>query len=477
MLKKGGIFIVATALFADYFLLSVVIPILPHVFVNGGFSKTSLGLLFASKPLAQIFGNLFMGSCVDTRGPKPMLLFNSLVLLGSTGMFVYGLKYFTNDLSNAFKVLIVARSIQGISSSGIMASGMALVANYHQERVHGTAMGMAVTGIAAGVVLGPPVGGIMASLLGNCSPFYIITGIISVNILCQIHFYCKSSQYAHTEINRSSSINASPSDGFGTSIVDEESGRQLSFNSIEEKEKQKHDAVAERSQDCSSYPCCSLFALFTYRRIAVVAFGNLLGNFCVGMMEVLIPLYLMSEFNLSQLYQGLVFGAMSFSYLFATPISGMLSDRFAKWKVFIAGPIIGGLGLLLFYWSTTLTLVIVCLCIVGVGVALIDTPSMSLLSSVAMMENLDNLGSVYALQDFCVCIGFLFGPLVATNVEYHVFAGKSSPFRYTALCCGALLLAYTPLALMLRGIKEERDKSDSDVAIKEDDLASLLMSN
>ena len=113
----------------------------------------------------------------------------------------------------------------------------------------------------------------------------------------------------------------------------------------------------------------------------------------------------------------------------------------------------------------------------GVGVALIDTPSMSLLSAVAMMENLDNLGSVYALQDFCVCIGFLFGPLVATNVEYHVFAGKSSPFRYTALCCGALLLAYTPLALMLRGIKEERDKSDSDVAIKEDDLASLLMSN
>ena len=144
MLKKGVIFIVATALFADYFLLSVVIPILPHVFVNGGFSKTSLGLLFASKPLAQIFGNLFMGSCVDTRGPKPMLLFNSLVLLGSTGMFVYGLKYFTNDLSSAFKVLIVARSIQGISSSGIMASGMALVANYHQERVHGTAMGMAL---------------------------------------------------------------------------------------------------------------------------------------------------------------------------------------------------------------------------------------------------------------------------------------------------------------------------------------------
>ena len=70
--------------------------------------------------------------------------------------------------------MIVARSIQGISSSGIMASGMALVANYHQERVHGTAMGMAVTGIAARVVLGPPVGGIMASLLGNCSPFYII---------------------------------------------------------------------------------------------------------------------------------------------------------------------------------------------------------------------------------------------------------------------------------------------------------------
>ena len=70
--------------------------------------------------------------------------------------------------------------------------------------------------------------------------------------------------------------------------------------------------------------------LITYKRIAVVAFGNLLGNFCVGMMEVLIPLYLIAQFNLTQMYQGLVFGAMSFSYLFATQISGMSSDRYAK---------------------------------------------------------------------------------------------------------------------------------------------------
>ena len=77
MLKKNVIFIVSTALFADYFLLSVVIPILPHIFINDGFTKTSLGILFASKPAAQIVGNLFMGNLVDFRGPKPMLLVNS----------------------------------------------------------------------------------------------------------------------------------------------------------------------------------------------------------------------------------------------------------------------------------------------------------------------------------------------------------------------------------------------------------------
>jgi MFS transporter, DHA1 family, solute carrier family 18 (vesicular amine transporter), member 1/2 len=482
MLKKNIIFIVATALFADYFLLSVVIPILPTIFTSYGYTKKALGILFASKPAAQIVGNLFMGSLVDSKGPKPLLLLNSFVLFGSTSMFVYGLKHVTNDVTEAYKILLVARSIQGLSSAGIMTSGMALVAKYHHEHVHGTAMGMAVTGIAAGVVLGPPLGGIMASLLGNCSPFYVILGMIFVNILLQVHFYCCSSvQNTDAVLGRNNSINASPSDIY-VSSSNEGSGT-ITFTTIDEKESRNTSLnnTDNVSDNDTSYECCSLFKLFLFKKIAVVAFGNLLGNFCVGMMEVLIPLYLMSQFNLSQLYQGLVFGSMSFSYLFATPISGMLSDRFPKWKVFISGPIIGGSGLVLFYWATTLTLTIVCLCVTGVGVALIDTPSMSLLSAVAAGEDIKNLGNVYALQDFCVCIGFLFGPLVSSNVEDGIFGNKSSPFRYTALSCGILLLAYAPLVLILRGANEEEKETDTNsnknVAVKEDDLESLLLSS
>ena len=497
MLKKNVIFIVSTALFADYFLLSVVIPILPHIFINDGFTKTSLGILFASKPAAQIVGNLFMGNLVDFRGPKPMLLVNSFVLFGSTLMFAYGLKYFKDDLNQAYKILIIARSIQGISSSGIMTSGMALVAKYHHERVHGTAMGMAVTGIAAGVVLGPPIGGVMSSSLGDCSPFYVILVIIFCNILAQIQFYCCLQQSREESfLTRTSSINASPSDvinsNFNTDNNKMDEDGKLLFHSFDENERQynnnnsssgsldeQNNKDVNSSSSSSSCECCSLFKLITYKRIAVVAFGNLLGNFCVGMMEVLIPLYLIAQFNLTQMYQGLVFGAMSFSYLFATPISGMLSDRYAKWKVFIAGPIVGGSGLILFYWATTLPLTIVCLCIIGIGVALIDTPSMSLLSTVALSENIQNLGSVYALQDFSVCIGFLAGPLVATHLEDNVFESKSSPFRYTALCCGTLLLIYTPLVFLLRGVKEEEVavRNGNNVAIQEDDLESLLLSS
>ena len=118
VLQKRLIAIVAVGLFADYFLLSVVIPILPHALHAVGYGEREIGFLFSAKPAAQIVCNLIIGPIVDRRGPRVVLLATTLVLAASTGLFAFGLAQTHANPSAAYGICMVARAIQGMASSG-----------------------------------------------------------------------------------------------------------------------------------------------------------------------------------------------------------------------------------------------------------------------------------------------------------------------------------------------------------------------
>ena len=62
-----------------------------------------------------------------------------------------------------FAVLAAARALQGVASAFIMCAGLSLVTELHSaEDERGAALGAAMTGVAAGVLLGAPLGGIVA---------------------------------------------------------------------------------------------------------------------------------------------------------------------------------------------------------------------------------------------------------------------------------------------------------------------------
>ena len=103
--------VVALALFCDYLLLTLCVPVLPAVF-GDSFSAIEIGLVFASKPIFQFLANPYMGSIVDLHGPKYPLLLGVIVLALSTFLFAFGLSI-KNDISTAYAVVIVARSVQG----------------------------------------------------------------------------------------------------------------------------------------------------------------------------------------------------------------------------------------------------------------------------------------------------------------------------------------------------------------------------
>merc|ERR1719228_1168359 len=91
---------------------------------------------------------------------------NFAILIISTVIFAFGRSY---------SVLFFARALQGIGSSCSSVSGMGMLADrYTDDKERGNAMGLALGGLALGVLIGPPFGGFMYQFVGKTAPFLIL---------------------------------------------------------------------------------------------------------------------------------------------------------------------------------------------------------------------------------------------------------------------------------------------------------------
>ena len=69
----------------------------------------------------------------------------------------------------------MARSLQGVGSACSSVSGMGMIAErYPDDRERGNAMGIALGGLAMGVLIGPPFGGVLYDFVGKSAPFLIL---------------------------------------------------------------------------------------------------------------------------------------------------------------------------------------------------------------------------------------------------------------------------------------------------------------
>ncbi|XP_013371300.1 PREDICTED: synaptic vesicular amine transporter isoform X2 [Chinchilla lanigera] len=111
--------------------------------------NVQVGLLFASKATVQLFTNPFIGLLTNRIGyPIPMFA-GFCIMFISTVMFAF---------SSSYAFLLIARSLQGIGSSCSSVAGMGMLASvYTDDEERGNAMGIALGGLAMGVLgSGPP---------------------------------------------------------------------------------------------------------------------------------------------------------------------------------------------------------------------------------------------------------------------------------------------------------------------------------
>lgn len=152
---------------------SSIFPFLPlYVKELGSTTGTSLellaGLVFSGQALTMMIASPFWGMLADRFGRKLMV---ERAMFG--GSFILLLMAFARSAEE----LVLLRLIQGFITGTVSALNALVAAAAPRERV-GYAMGLLQSGLAAGVALGPLIGGTVADLFGYRAAFYVTSSLL-----------------------------------------------------------------------------------------------------------------------------------------------------------------------------------------------------------------------------------------------------------------------------------------------------------
>jgi DHA1 family solute carrier family 18 vesicular amine transporter 1/2 len=163
--KWAVVGVVAFALFMDYLIYGLIIPLTPYSPALG--STEQLGLLYGGYSAGVLAATPLFGYLGDRIGCRwPMIL----------GVILSALTVALFALATNFYLLLLGRLLQGAAASASWTAGLALIAaHYPQKRVE--MIGWALMGSTAGSLFGPVIGGTLYQAGGYTLPF-AVTGVL-----------------------------------------------------------------------------------------------------------------------------------------------------------------------------------------------------------------------------------------------------------------------------------------------------------
>ncbi|VDK30674.1 unnamed protein product [Gongylonema pulchrum] len=230
-----------------------------------------VGLMFGSKALVQLVTNPWIGPLTNKIGYTIPMFAGFCIMFLSTVMFAFG---------TSFHTLWLARALQGAGSACTSTSGMGMLAQaYPDDEERGSAMGIALGGLALGVLVGPPYGGMLYQWSGKELPFLL---------LALLALFDGSLQFMVLQPR----IDRGEPEGTG------------------------------------------LKELATDPYIVIAAGSITIGNLGIAMLEPSLPLWMMESWQAGSFERGAAFLPASISYLIGTNIFGPLAHKIGRFVVF-----------------------------------------------------------------------------------------------------------------------------------------------
>ncbi|XP_073909553.1 chromaffin granule amine transporter isoform X2 [Castor canadensis] len=321
-----------------------------------------VGVLFASKALMQLLVNPFVGPLTNRIGYHIPMFAGFVILFLST------------------------------VSLGMLASV------YTDDYDRGRAMGIALGGLALGVLVGAPFGSVMYEFIGKSAPFLFLAFLALLDGALQLCILQPSK--------------VSPESAKGTPLL----------------------------------------TLLKDPYILVAAGSICFANMGVAILEPTLPIWMMQTMCSPEWQLGLAFLPASVSYLIGTNLFGVLANKMGRWLCSLLGMVVVGTSLLCVPLAHDIFGLIAPNAGLGFAIGMVDSSLMPIMGYLVDLRHTSVYGSVYAIADVAFCMGFAIGPSTGGAVV------RAIGFPWLMVIIGVTNIIYAPLCYFLRSPPAKEEK-------------------
>ena len=370
--------VVGLAFFADSILYYLIVPLLPHYAKTLGLSQMEVGVLFGVYAGALLAGTYPLGRLADRIGRRKPFLWGLVGLGATTFLFAF---------SSSYPLLLVARALQGLAAAATWTSGLALLAEGFPSERRGQAMATVFAAANVGVLLGPPVSGLLTESLGPRSPFLLAGAIVLADAAARVLL-----------------------------LGDDEPPR------------------GER---------VGLRGLLADGTVRTLAGAMALGSALWAILESTLPLLLDAVLRTGPKEIGILFAVAALTHTVTSPVLGRLSDRVGRKKVLLAGYVLAALLVPVPAFLAEKGAVGLSMAALGVTSSFILSPVSPGLADAVERMGSRSFGGVFSLVNIAYAVGMMGGPLLGSALV------EAAGIRGALVATAALFALYlVPLARM-----------------------------
>ncbi|XP_056422540.1 MFS-type transporter SLC18B1 isoform X2 [Hyla sarda] len=393
--------------FSSMICYSILGPFFPQEAAKKGVSNTVTGLIFGCFAMFNFLSSLILGRYIVQVGAKFMFVVGLSISGVSTILFGFLDKAPEGTLFIVMCFLV--RSVDAVGFGASVTASFSILAKAFPNNI-ATAMGCLEIFTGLGLVLGPPIGGILYDTFGYEVPFITVGCVVLLMVPLNIFIL------------------------------------------------PKYDSLPGKD---------SFWTLFKLPKIMLMCFNIFSFSSCLGFLDPTMSLFVTETFNLKVSYVGLVFLGLALSYSLSSPLLGVISDKLPqirKWLV-----IVGNLGTAMcfvmlgpapiFHIESKLWLFIFVLVLDGFCLGLSAIPVYPEMLSEAyengFEEGLSTLGLISGLFSALWSAGAFVGPTVGgfLNEKFH--------FKWAAASQGLLPLLAFVLSLLYYAWEAHKKKKRS----------------
>jgi len=366
------------AIFSDVLFYGIIIPLLPRLADKFSAGESAMKLFYSVYGLGLMAITPLLGWMSGKTGKRGLILLGGAMLIASTSLFL---------LAGNFATLLVARTLQGFSTAVNWTLGLALVSDYHEEKERGKALGICLSGMSLGILLGPVIGGVLGSRFDLIIPLLFVLALNLVDLALRFRFaYDIETNGTWGEKNKK------PLKGSGrTQII--------------------------------------ILMGLTALAVAYMSF-----------VEPIIPFRFASEPGGGAMKTGTVFAILALASALFNPVGGILADRANRTVLFISGFAIAGVSLLLLSLSVSLVAITASMVLLGLALGILLTSLMTGFTSTLEKQGM-NTGMIYGLFNLAYSLGLFCGPAMALLLSGKGYKESLSYFTFATWAAAALLIA------------------------------------